>query len=622
MDYGQFKRIIDNARDILVGKLPNPVAQVDAISYALIYKFMSDIDDDSALLGGKRTYFSGEYEKYSWHTLMSTTLAGNDRVLLYREALEKMHKNPNIPPLFREIFTNATLNFNDPNTLTLFLKEIDKIKHGSNDAIGDAYEYLLSTMGAQQDLGQFRTPRHIIDFIVKVVKPEKNDKILDPACGTAGFLISAYKYIKARHANEDRLDSEDIEKMHRNFYGFDIEPNMTRIARVNMFLHGFKAPKISEHDTLSSEDYWNDRYDIILANPPFMTPKGGISPHKKFSVSSRKSQVLFTDYILTHLKPNGRAGFVIPEGILATIDGGFKAVRKELLENGLFAVVSLPVGVFNPYSPTTKTSLLFVDKSLKKDNILYINVEADGYSLGTDRHKISKDDLPMALHCIEQYLKGEQLGESAKGKAHIISKELLTKRSDLRLDYAKAIDLVNEQENDYSSRMKELFNIEKGKLQSSKNVPGEYPFVTAAEEFKTHNAYTHEGDSIVFAAQASGSLGRVHRLTGKYIVSDLCYILTPKNKETTNIDYYYHYLRLNRDLIVGKLAKGSNKKAINITDFGNLLVPHPPIKKQNEINEIIANKRLEVEKIQREISSLEKRIVEIIDSEKTAIESA
>lgn len=222
MDYTQFKQIIDNSRDILMGKLPSPIAQVDAISYALIYKFMSDIDDDSAALGGKRTYFSGEYEKYSWHNLMSPTITGADRVILYRNALENMSRNPNIPPLFREIFNGATLGFTDSNTLNLFLREIDKIKQSSGDSIGDVYEYLLSTMGSQDKLGQFRTPRHIIDMMVELIDPDKTDKILDPACGTAGFLISAYSWIKKKHIEKERLNSEDIEKIHRNFYGFDI----------------------------------------------------------------------------------------------------------------------------------------------------------------------------------------------------------------------------------------------------------------------------------------------------------------------------------------------------------------------------------------------------------------
>lgn len=396
MDYGQFKQIIDNARDILMGKLPSPIAQVDAISYALIYKFMSDVDDDSAALGGKRTYFSDEYEKYSWHNLMAPSMTGADRVVLYREALERMSRNPNIPPLFREIFNGATLGFTDSNTLNLFLREIDKIKHGSGDSIGDAYEYLLSTMGSQGKLGQFRTPRHIINMMIEIIQPDKNDKILDPACGTAGFLISAYNSIKKKHIEKERLNAEDIEKIHRNFYGFDIEPNMTRIARVNLFLHGFKSPNIIEHDTLSSEDYWDDRYDCIIANPPFMTPKGGITPHKKFGITSNRAELLFVDYIASHLKPNGRAAVIIPDGVLFGSSSAHKALRKELVENQkLQAVISMPSGVFKPYAGVSTAILVFTKSSSERtDKVWFYDMKADGHSLDDKRTPIKENDIP------------------------------------------------------------------------------------------------------------------------------------------------------------------------------------------------------------------------------------
>lgn len=627
MSQEDFKKIIDSARQILVGKLPNPQDQIDAITYTMMYKFMNDIDDRSASLpGGKRTYFANDYEKYSWHNLMRAD--GQEQLILYREAIEKMSKNPGLPVLFREIFNGAMLKFNDPRTLRLFLKEMDLFTHATGDHIGDAYEYLLSLMSSQGGLGQFRTPRHIIKFIVDALDPDKNDKIMDPAVGTAGFLIAAYEHILHKHDgvdgegkknDEKRLSASELDKIHSNFRGFDIEPSMVRKSQVNMFLHGFKTPDIIEHDTLTSEDYWSDRYDVILANPPFMTPKGGIQPHKKFGVSSGRAEVLFSDYIVSHLKPSGKAGFVIPEGVLATQDSGFKAVRKEMLENGLFAVISLPVGLFNPYSPSTKTSIVFIDKEFKGNTILYINVESDGYSLGQDRHRVETDDLPIALEAINAFKNNNDVLLSKN--VHIIDKSILRSKNDLRLDYAKAITLESEAEESKKSnriKIKELFNIEKGKLQSSKNTAGDYVFVTAAEAHKTHNAYSHDQESIVFAAQASGSLGRVHRMTGKYIVSDLCYVLTPKDVSKTNIDFYFHYLRLNRDKIVGKLAKGSNKKAINLGDFGNLNVPNIPINEQNEINEIneiIEDKRNQISAIQNDIRAMENKIATIVTDE-------
>lgn len=441
MNYKDFKQIIDNSRNILMGKLPSPIAQVDAISYALIYKFMSDADDDSAALGGKRTYFSGEYEKYSWHNLMSPSTTGAERVILYRNALENMNRNPNIPPLFREIFNGATLGFTDSNTLNLFLREIDKIKQGSGDSIGDAYEYLLSTMGSQGKLGQFRTPRHIIDMMVELIDPDKTDRILDPACGTAGFLISAYNWIKKKHIEKERLNSEDIEKIHRNFYGFDIEPNMARIARVNLFLHGFKSPNIIEHDTLSSEDYWDDRYDVIIANPPFMTPKGGISPHKKFSISSNRAELLFVDYIASHLKPNGRAAVIVPDGVLFGSSSAHKSLRKELIDNQkLVAVISMPSGVFKPYAGVSTAILVFTKTNNGgTDKVWFYDMKADGRSLDDKRAEIKDNDIPDILKRFRN-LDDEKDRKRTEQSFFVDKDEIIKNNYDLSINKYKEIE--------------------------------------------------------------------------------------------------------------------------------------------------------------------------------------
>ncbi len=195
------KRRIDTARDILVGKVPDPKSQVEQITIALIYKFMDDIDSESEELGGERTFFAGEFARYGWARLMRSGLGGHETLNLYAEAIDRMPENPGIPPLFRSIFENAYLPYRDPETLRAFLKIIDQFSYDHSERLGDAYEYLLQIMGSQGDAGQFRTPRHIIDFIVAIVDPQKHETVLDPACGTAGFLISAYKYILA--ANTD-----------------------------------------------------------------------------------------------------------------------------------------------------------------------------------------------------------------------------------------------------------------------------------------------------------------------------------------------------------------------------------------------------------------------------------
>jgi hypothetical protein len=203
------KRRIDTARDILVGKVPDPKSQVEQITIALIYKFMDDMDAESEELGGKRKFFTGEFARYGWARLMDRRLGGHEMLGLYGEGIAKMPENPGIPPLFRDIFKNAYLPYRDPETLKAFLKIIDEFSYDHSERLGDAFEYLLSVLGSQGDAGQFRTPRHIIDFMVEVLDPQKHETILDPACGTAGFLISAYKHIQRKHDQTDRSDRSD-----------------------------------------------------------------------------------------------------------------------------------------------------------------------------------------------------------------------------------------------------------------------------------------------------------------------------------------------------------------------------------------------------------------------------
>ena len=263
-------------------------------------------------------------------------------------------------------------------------------------------------LGSQGDAGQFRTPRHIIDFIVEIIDPKKDETVLDPACGTAGFLISSYKHILAANSDEDgmvTLSPDERARLVGNLRGYDISPDMVRLSLANMYMHGFPQPNIYEYDTLTSEDRWNEYADVILANPPFMNPKGGIRPHNLFSIKARRSEVLFVDYIAEHLTPSGRAGVIVPEGIIFQSQNAHKQLRKMLVEECLVAVISLPAGVFNPYSGV-KTSILILDKSLAKrtDSIAFFKVENDGYDLGAQRRPIEDNDLPQVQTEVVEYL--------------------------------------------------------------------------------------------------------------------------------------------------------------------------------------------------------------------------
>jgi type I restriction enzyme M protein len=448
------KRHIDAARDVLVGVAPNPTTQIDQITYALIYKFMDDMDQASVKAGGEASFFVGDLEKYAWSNLMSTRMGNQEKMDLYSEALTKFSEAKQLPELFRTIFRAAFLPYRSPETLGLFLKEISYFDYTHPEELGNAYEYLLSIMSSQGDAGQFRTPRHIIDFIVDVINPTKDDKVLDPACGTGGFLVSTYNHILEQHDGKDdpkkkekTLTPDERKKLMSNLQGYDIDPTMVRIAQVNMYLHQFKNPQIFQYDSLTSEERWNDKYDVILANPPFMSPKGGIKPHNKFGIKSNRSEALFVDYIISHLKPKGRAGIVVPEGIIFKNDAAFKDLRKNLLENGLWAVASLPGGVFQPYSGV-KTSIIFMDgeRAKSSNKILFMNISADGYDLGATKRIIEKNDLPEALDIIKAWESREEISSSI---SFYVEKTQIIERGDFNLSGEKYRENTNSDSSDW-----------------------------------------------------------------------------------------------------------------------------------------------------------------------------
>ncbi len=441
------KRRLDACRDILVGKLPLPTDQIELITLALIYKFMDDLDEESVKLGGKRSFFVGPLEKYRWRALLPQTVSADERMNLFAEGLEAIGKAEHLPALFRDIFRNSFLKFRDGRILTLFLNEVNGFVYSHSEELGNAFEYLLKTMGIQAENGQFRTPRHIIDFMVACLDPQPSDRILDPACGTGGFLVSCYKHILAKHTSPgstiagDKLTHDQRQKVYSNLAGYDVTDLMVKLSKVNLFLHGFPDPAIHIYDTLTNESRWNEKADLILANPPFMTPKGGVSPHTKFRVSAKKSEVLFTDYIAEHITPDGRGGVIVPNGIVATTQNAYVKLRKFLVEDSLVAVASLPAGVFKPYSGV-KTSILFLEKKLARQTkeILFLKITADGFDLGDQRRPIIANDLPEAERVVKAWLKGK-LDEASS----TITFRLTTK-SDLLA--ARAVSLSTERYTD------------------------------------------------------------------------------------------------------------------------------------------------------------------------------
>ncbi|GHV11429.1 hypothetical protein AGMMS49938_02080 [Fibrobacterales bacterium] len=625
----EMKRYINNARDILVGKVPNPQSQVDLITTSLIYKFMDDMDLQGVELSGKRTFFTGDLEKYAFSKLLDPKLGNQGRLNLYAEALEKLPTAASVPELFCTIFKGAFLPFRDPATLTMFLKEINNFSYDNSESLGNAFEYLLSIMGSQGDAGQFRTPRHIIDFVVAVVKPTKEDTILDPACGTAGFLISAFKYILVQHT-KTRLTPVQMKTLTNNIVGYDISPDMRKLALVNLYLHQFANPKIYEYDTLTSEERWTDKFDVILANPPFMTPKGGIIPHNKFSMKANRAEVLFVDYIMEHLTLNGRAGVIVPEGIIFNNDKTYKNLRKLLVdENYLYAVVSLPGGVFQPYSGV-KTSILFMDRQIakQKKDILFVKIENDGFDLGTQRRAIEKNDLPAALAVIEEYRGGAQ---AHTPNASIVPKTKIAENGEYNLTASRYVETAISNSKYEMVRLGDVANVSSGNSAPQKQSlfeNGSYPFCRTADVGKIHissnfsdvsDKLNEDGikglklfskDTILFPKSGASILlnHRVLLSIDSYVSSHLATIY--RNEEKVLSKYLFYILC---QIDAKDLIPDSDYPSLKISDIENIKIPLPPIAVQKKIVAEIEAEQEEIKKCKESIKSHEAKIENIVN---------
>lgn len=621
------KRKIQSARDILVGKIPVPTAQVEQITLALMYKFMSDMDEQSRKLGDKTGFFMDEYEKYSWDKIIDSSLSAYDRVVLYSEGLEKMNNNPNIPQLFRDIFKGAFLPFKDPEILKLFLDQINEIEYTHSEDLGNAYEYLLSEMGSQGDAGQFRTPRHIIDFVVDIVDPKKEDRVLDPACGTAGFLISAYKHILESNTSKDSkkigdlLSPMDRRNLTKSFVGYDISPDMRRLSLVNMYLHGFSDPQIYEYDTLTSTDHWDEDFDCILANPPFMTPKGGIRPHNRFAVKANRAEVLFVDYIMEHLSTTGKAGIIVPEGIIFQSSNAYKNLRKLLVDdNYLWGVVSLPQGVFNPYAGV-KTSVLLLDKNIAKktDNILFVKVENDGFDLGAQRRPIDENDLPKLLEDIRKYkesiLNDKEVREDDLFNIIVVDKEKIRESGDYNLTGSRYE--IKEEGKRGKWEMVELGEVLEYEqpnkyIVKDINYSDSYntPVLTAGKSFIL--GYTNEKEGVFPRGELPVIIFDDFTTATKFVdfpfkvKSSAMKILKPK-REDVDIRFVFYAMQ-------GLKFDATQHKRYWISEYSKLEIPLPPIEEQKKIVEKLTQEENLVKTLQNKIIETEKSIEHYIES--------
>jgi type I restriction enzyme M protein len=403
---------IDQLMNILyAGGVNNPMDSIEQISYFFFLRLLSERDEQKAMIDpGYHRIFSGPWKRYSWDNFV--ILTGDELFDTLRDAIEKLHELPGLSSTGQELFRRANLKIYDRPTLRAVIQviaEMDLKPHEGHDLKGDMYEYLLSKLSQSGTNGQFRTPRHIINLIVTIVDPKPGMRICDPACGTAGFIISAYKHILRKHTKPTDLANGIIDGSllkpaqwdfleNREFTGFDNDANMVKIAILNLYLHQLERAHIKPFNPLTTTEnghYPGTHYDIILANPPFAGRVQKESILADINLDTRDTELLFLKWFLDHLTNSGRAGVIVPTGVLFGSGKADRKIRELLLTSSdLQAVISLPSGVFKPYSGVG-TAILIFQKGRPTESVWFYELTADGYSLDDKRLETpSQNDIP------------------------------------------------------------------------------------------------------------------------------------------------------------------------------------------------------------------------------------
>jgi len=329
--------------------------------------------------------------------------------------------------------------------LAKVVDSIDAMDMNNKDIMGDVYEYLLGKIAAAGENGQFRTPRHIINMMVQLMKPTLKDKILDPAMGSAGFLLESSTYISTHYAKE--LMKADNAKYYKSgmFSGFDTDQSMLRIGAMNMMLHGVEDPNITYQDSLSGDNNERNCYSLVMANPPFTGSvfQEEISKDLLALCKTKKTELLFLTLFVKMLEVGGRCASIVPDGVLFGSSTAHKAIRKELVENQkLVAVISMPSGVFKPYAGVSTAILIFTKTNAGgTDKVWFYDMKADGYSLDDKRSPIAANDIPDIIARFNN-LDGEEGRERTEQSFFVTKEEIIDNGYDLSINKYKKTEYV------------------------------------------------------------------------------------------------------------------------------------------------------------------------------------
>lgn len=446
---GELRSKVDKIWEIFwTGGITNPLSVIEQFTYLLFIKGLdekqTDLEKNAEILGIEvEKTFSDEQENLRWKNFKQLSASEmydtvSKKVFPF---IKTMHGDKD--SAFTRYMDDAIFMIPTPQMLEKIVTNIDLLPLTDGDTKGDLYEYLLSKVATAGTNGQFRTPRHIIKMMVELMKPTPTDIIVDPAAGSAGFLVEAGDYLKRN--NEDLFSVKELKDHYNNdmFFGNDMDRTMLRIGAMNMMLHGVEKPNIEYRDSLSEKNMDVEKYTLILANPPF---KGSLD-HESVAADllkitkTKKTELLFLALFLRTLKKGGRCASIVPDGVLFGSSNAHKSIRKEIVENHhLHGIISMPSGVFKPYAGVSTAIIIFTKTGAGgTDNVWFYDMQADGYSLDDKRQQVDADDIPDIINRYHN-LENEKDRKRTEKSFFVPKEEIVSNDYDLSINRYKEIE--------------------------------------------------------------------------------------------------------------------------------------------------------------------------------------
>lgn len=462
---GELKNKVDSIWDtIWTGGITSPITVLEQITYLMFMKLLDDnqlkaeaganalgiqlkkkVFGDGICVISENPHVETEYRNLRWnvfHNFEPGAMFTNVQNYVF-PFIKQIGDGKDTA--FSRYMKDTVFLIPTPKVLAKVVDGIDAMDMNNKDIMGDVYEYLLGKIAAAGENGQFRTPRHIIRMMVELMKPTLEDHILDPAMGSAGFLLESSNYV-TKHYSKELMRAENANKFKTEmFSGFDTDQSMLRIGAMNMMLHGVEDPNIKYQDSLSGDNNERNCYSLIMANPPFTGSvfQDEISKDLLALCKTRKTELLFLALFTKMLEVGGRCACIVPDGVLFGSSTAHKAIRKELVDNQkLTAVISMPSGVFKPYAGVSTAILIFTKTNAGgTDKVWFYDMTADGYSLDDKRSPIADNDIPDIIARYENFT-GEEARERTDKSFFVPKEEIIGNDYDLSINKYKKTEYV------------------------------------------------------------------------------------------------------------------------------------------------------------------------------------